>query len=119
MSKTYFTITGTCYYYGQEFMKPDMKVQLVKDKENKHDKEAIEVKLEGLGRVGYVANSTKTVIGESSSAGRIYDRIGDEATGTVLYVLPCGVLCTLDTDAERTSTDDGFARTVLNQAGVL
>jgi hypothetical protein len=30
------------------------------------------------------------------SAGRIYDKIGDTATGTVLYVLENGILCTLD-----------------------
>lgn len=39
---------------------------------------------------------TDTVVGESYSAGRLYDKIGDEATGTVLYVLPKGVLCVLD-----------------------
>lgn len=119
MSKIYFTITGTCYYHGQEFMKPDMKVQLVKEPDNEYDKEAIEVKLEGLGSVGHVANSPKTVIGESYSAGRIYDKIGDEATGTVLYVLPRGVLCTLDIDESSGAiADDGFARTVLSQAGI-
>ena len=47
-------------------------------------------------QIGYVANSPYTVVGESYSAGRLYDKIGDEATGTVLYVLPKGVLCVLD-----------------------
>lgn len=32
------------------------------------------------------------------SAGRMYDKIGDTAEGTVLYVLPRGVLCVLDTE---------------------
>lgn len=36
-----------------------------------------------------------TVVGESYSAGRLYDKIGDTAKGTVLYVLPKGVLCVL------------------------
>ena len=29
------------------------------------------------------------------SAGRIYDKIGDTARGTVIHVLPDGVICTL------------------------
>lgn len=52
----------------------------------------------GIGLVGYVANSPFTVIGESMSAGRLYDKIGDTAEGIVLYVLPRGVLCVLDTE---------------------
>lgn len=57
------------------------------------DKEAILVKIEGLGDIGYVANSPYTVLGESMSAGRIYDKIGDTALGEVLYILSQGVLC--------------------------
>ena len=63
---------------------------------NDTDNEAIRVELEGLGQVGYVANSPYTVAGESYSAGRLYDKIGDTAEGTVLYVLPKGVLCFLN-----------------------
>ena len=50
----------------------------------------------GIGLIGYVANSPYTVLGESMSAGRLYDKIGDTAMGTVLYVLPKGVLCVLN-----------------------
>ena len=96
MEKKYFTIAGTNYRYGTEFMKPGMKVKLVKEPDNEVDKEAIKVEMEGLGIVGYVSATYKTRIGESLSAGRLYDKIGDTATGTVLYVLPQGVLCTLD-----------------------
>ena len=92
----YFTITGTSYRYGKDFLEKDMKVYLEKDTENEHDKEAIKVEMEGLGQIGWVANSTNTVLGESWSAGRIYDRIDDNATGTVLYVLDKGVICRLD-----------------------
>lgn len=93
MEKIYFTIAGTQYHYGQEFVKPGMKVKLVKEPDNEVDAEAIKVELPGLGLIGYVANSPYTVQGESYSAGRLYDKIGDEATGEVLYVLPKGVLC--------------------------
>ena len=100
MSKIYFTIAGTRYHYGQDFLKPDMQVRLVKEPENEVDNEAIRVELPGLGLIGYVANSPHTVLGESMSAGRIYDKIGDEAAGTVLYVLENGVLCRLDKEEQ-------------------
>ena len=92
----YFTISGTSYKYGKDFLEKDMKVYLEKDPENEYDKEAIKVEMEGLGQIGWVANSINTVLGESWSAGRIYDRIGDTAEGTVLYVLDKGVICRLD-----------------------
>ena len=72
-----------------------MEVKLVKEPDNEVDKEAIKVELEGLGLIGYVANSPYTVQGESMSAGRIYDKFGDTAKGVVKYVLPRGVLCEL------------------------
>lgn len=95
MKTIYFTITGTNHYYGLDFFEPKMTVHLVKEPENKFDKEAIRVELEGLGKVGYVANSTYIVIGESFSAGRLYDRIGEAAEGQVLYKLKNGILCVL------------------------
>ena len=98
MEKIYFTITGTHFYHGKDFFEKDMMVKLVKDPDNEYDNEAIRVELEGLGQVGHVANSPYTVIGESYSAGRIYDKIGDTAVGTVLYVVDGGVLCRLNID---------------------
>ena len=96
MNKIYFTITGTNYRYGKDFLEPGMKVKLEKEPDNPYDSEAIKVMMKGLGLIGYVANSTHTVKGESWSAGRIYDRFGKKATGTVKVVLPDGVLCKLD-----------------------
>ena len=95
MNKTYFTITGTQHYFGKEFIEPEMEVKLVKEPDNEYDKEAIKVEMEGLGKIGYVANSTYSVLGDSMSAGRIYDRIDDVASGVVKYVLPQGILCEL------------------------
>ena len=98
MKKIYFTIVGMSHDFGDEFLKPGMKVRLVKDPENEHDKEAIRVELEGLGKIGYVANSPYTVVGESWSAGRLYDRIGDTAKAKVFAVTEKGVLCRLETE---------------------
>jgi hypothetical protein len=91
MEKIYFTIAGTNYYHGKDFFEKDMKVKLVKEPDNHFDKEAIIVKVDGLGDVGHVANSPYTVVGESYSAGRLYDKIGDTAEGTVLYNVDSGV----------------------------
>lgn len=100
MDKIYFTITGTNHFFGKDFLEKDMKVRLVKDPDNEYDSEAIKVELEGLGQIGHVANSPYTVCGESYSAGRLYDKIGDTAEGTILFVLNNGVLCCIS-DEER------------------
>lgn len=93
MEKLYFSIAGTNHHYGKEFMEPGMNVNLVKDPDNEYDKEAIKVEMEGLGLVGYVANSPYTVLGQSMSAGRMYDKIGEKTRGVIKYVLPQGILC--------------------------
>lgn len=93
MGKIYFTLTGTKHYFGDEFLKPGMKLQLNKEPNNEYDKEAIFVVADGLGKIGYVANSPYTVIGESMSAGRVYDKIGDTAIGEVVFITTQGILC--------------------------
>ncbi len=95
MSSIYFTITGMNHYYGSDFLKKGMKVKLVKEPDNKYDKEAIRVELKGLGRIGYVANSPHTVLGASESAGRMYNKMKKKAKGSVLFITPQGVLCKL------------------------
>ena len=45
-----------------------------------------------VGKIGYVANSVRTVIGDCYSAGRLYDKIGDKAKAEVVFVLPTGVI---------------------------
>lgn len=102
MKKIYFTIVGTHAYYGKDFFEKDMTVKLVKEPDNDFDNEAIRVELEGLGLVGYVANSWRTVVGESYSAGRLYDKIGDTAEGKVLYVVENAVLCYIEHEDEIT-----------------
>lgn len=93
--KIYFTLTGTNHRYGSDFMKKGMKVKLTKEPDNDYDKEAIKVEMEGLGLVGYVANSSYTVLGDSYSAGRLYDKIGKKAKGKIMLVTDKGVICRL------------------------
>lgn len=87
MEDIYFTVTGCGYRYGSEFLKEVEEVNLIKEPDNKYDKEAIQVKLPGLGTIGFVANSPHTVAEECYSAGRLYDKIGDTAKGKVLHVI--------------------------------
>lgn len=93
MDKMYFTITGLCYRFGNEVFEKGMTVRIEKEPDNEFDKEAIKVMIDGLGKVGYVANSPKTVRGESFSAGRLYDKIDDIAYGEVMFVLEDGIVC--------------------------
>lgn len=95
MSNTYFTVIGLHHYYGDSFLEKEMIVYLKKEKDNEYDKEAISVNLPGLGKIGYVANSPYTVLGESYSAGRLYDKISEEASGKVRFILDKGIICEL------------------------
>ena len=101
MKDMYIMIAGTSHYFGTEFMKKGMKVKLVKEPDNEYDREAIAVKMAGLDKIGYVANSPYTVLGECMSAGRLYDRIGDEAEAEIMYVLPKGVVCRIGAACEE------------------
>lgn len=98
MKRIYFTLTGTTHYYGTEFLRQGMTLLLFKEPENTYDREAIRVEAEGLGKIGYVANSPYTVLGESYSAGRLYDKMADAAVAKVQYVLERGVLCYVKKD---------------------
>ena len=103
MAKVFITLTGTKHYFGNDFLKKGTKIRLEKDFNNKiwnalrlikgWDKEAIKVTYEGLGKIGYVANSSYTVIGDSMSAGRLYDKIGKTAYAKVELVTPAGTIC--------------------------
>lgn len=92
----YFTLVGTSFRQGHDFLEPGMTLTLKKEPDNDVDKEAIQVTLAGMGVIGYVANSPRTVVGDAFSAGRLYDKIGDTATAEVLYKLPNAAQCKLE-----------------------
>jgi len=98
MAKKYFTLCGCNHYFGNDFMKKGMKVKLKKEPKNEYDAEAIMVKMKGIGKVGYVANSAYTVQGDTMSAGRLYDKIGKKAKAKIVYVIPGGAICKLIED---------------------
>ena len=94
MKKAFITVSGMDYFCGNDFVQPGMEiaVTLKKEPDNEYDKEAILVWTEGLGDIGHVANSWQTVVGDTMSAGRLYDKIGDTAEGIVRYVVPQGLV---------------------------
>ena len=111
MEELYFTIAGCSHYFGSDFIEKGMKVKLEKEPDNAYDKEAIQVKIKGLGKIGYVANNSPfTVKGESMSAGRLYDKIGDKAKGKVVFVVNGGVVCRITTTGIVDTTDNENVR---------
>ena len=58
---------------------------LVKEPDNNYDAEAIAVKLDDE-KIGYVANSTNTVVKGTMSAGRVYDKINDHQQVEVILI---------------------------------
>jgi hypothetical protein len=114
MEEMYFTIAGCNHYYGTEFMEKGMKVKLVKEPDNEYDKEAIQIKIKGLGKVGYVANSPYTVQGESMSAGRLYDKIGDKAKGKIVFVVGGTAVCRITDEGLEKMEDSAETKSVEN-----
>lgn len=72
--------------HGENALKLDALVKLVKEPDNKHDTEAIACELRYFGKIGYVANSTHTVIKGCMSSGRVFDKIDDEYFAKIKFV---------------------------------
>lgn len=62
-------------------------LKLKKEPDNIYDDEAIAVYTKDNFKCGYVANSVSTVARGSYSAGRVYDRMGNEAECFVRFVM--------------------------------
>ena len=96
MKKVYFTIAGMRHYFGADFLERGDEVKLIKEPDNDYDKEAIRVEVDGLGKIGYVANSVGTVLGDCYSAGRLYDKIKDEAVAKAKFITDKGTVCVIE-----------------------
>ena len=93
MSTLYFvTITGIDNYYGKKPFKIGRVFQLIKDRRNQYDGEAIMAYLPFIEKIGYVANSVNTVYRGTLSAGRLYDKIGDYAFAKVMFITHTSVI---------------------------
>jgi len=69
------SIVGVDYAINPNFLEIGDKVKLVKEPENQFDKEAVKALFHDK-KVGYVANSTKTVMRGCHSAGYILESVG-------------------------------------------
>ena len=78
MINMYITVIGFNDLHGKKPFKLDGIIKLSKEPDNKYDTEAIACEMRYFGKIGYVANSTNTVIKGTMSAGRAYDKITDE-----------------------------------------
>lgn len=82
----FITIIGFKNYHGLKPFKIDSILKLRKEPENFYDSEAIAVEMRHAGQVGYVANSTNTVVKGTMSAGRVFDKIMDDDFAQVKFI---------------------------------
>ena len=82
----YITITAFQNMHGSKPLKLNGIVKLVKEPDNKYDTEAIACEMRYFGKIGYVANSTNTVVKGCMSGGRVYDKINDEYFAKIKFI---------------------------------
>ncbi|WP_082706362.1 hypothetical protein [Methanobrevibacter sp. YE315] len=82
----YITIQAFDNMHGPKPLVLNGLVKLVKEPTNKYDSEAIACEMRHYGKIGYVSNSTRTVIIGTMSAGRLYDKITDEYVAKIRFI---------------------------------
>lgn len=92
----YLTVTGFANYYAKKPFAIGNVLICVKEPSNRHDSEAITVKLPIIGKVGYIANSPYTMAEGTVSAGRIYDKVGDTFYIRVLFATQSKIICKIE-----------------------
>ena len=100
MMDLYVTVVGLKNYKGNQVFKLKSIVKLIKEPENDYDTEAIMCEVKYIGKTGYIANSTKTVIKGTMSAGRVYDKIGDVSFAEVKFIADDSVIAKILTKEE-------------------
>ena len=94
------TVVGLKNYKGNQVFKLGSIIKLIKEPDNDFDTEAIRCELNYIGKTGYLANSTKTVIKGTMSAGRIYDKIADVSFAEVKFIADDSVIAKVLTTTE-------------------
>ncbi len=72
--------------------RPGDRLKARKDRSNRYDDEAIAIYNRHDRRVGYIANSVRTVARGTHSSGYVYELIPEETGVTVLFVLRDSVI---------------------------
>lgn len=95
----FITITGIDHYYGKKPFEVGRVFKIIKEPDNEYDDEAICAFLPFIEKIGYVANSTRTVYQGTVSAGRLYDKIDDYAYAKAMFITHSSVIAlVLDKD---------------------
>ena len=94
------TVVGLKNYKGNQVFKLGSIIKLIKEPDNDFDTEAIRCELNYIRKTGYLANSTKTVIKGTMSAGRIYDKIADVSFAEVKFIADDSVIAKVLTTTE-------------------
>jgi len=92
MENIFITITGISHYFGKKPFEIGRTLKLIKEPDNPYDSEAIGVYLPFIDKIGNVANSVNTVYGGTQSAGRIWDKIENEAFAQVMFTTHSSVI---------------------------
>lgn len=100
MKEMFISVTGFNHYFGLTPFKPGQILYCKKDPDNAYDDEAITVLMQGMGKVGYVANSVHTTARGTMSAGRIYDRVESVFAIECLFVTSSCVICKVIKDGK-------------------
>ena len=82
----FITIIAFNKFHGSKPLRVNGIVKLVKEPDNKYDTEAIACEMRYFGKIGFVANSTHTVVKGCMSGGRLYDKINDEYFAKIKFV---------------------------------
>lgn len=96
MQEKFVTITGFKNYHDLCPFQIGQLVRCEKRPENPYDGEAIQCTMPGLGTVGYLANSSRTVAGGTMSAGRVYDKVPKKFYIRVMFTTTTKVICRVD-----------------------
>ena len=85
-NKMYITIIGFDKYHGSKPFRLNAVVKLIREPDNRYDAEAISCHMRHFGQIGYVANSTSSVIKGTMSAGRTFDKIEDGYIAKIEFI---------------------------------
>ena len=101
LKKDYICIVGCFRYFGMGIFEVGQILKLKKDPENKYDSEAISVYMRNFGKIGYVANSIKTVPRGCKSAGRIYDTFKKVTYVKIKFIISDSVIAKILTEKPK------------------
>lgn len=96
MQEKFVTITGFKNYFDSKPFRIGALVRCEKQPDNPYDSEAIRCTMPGLGTVGYIANSARTVAGGTMSAGRVYDKVPTKFYVRVMFKTCTKIICLVD-----------------------